>query len=152
MHGPTTTHGATERTSDMLARLVGGDYLPGARITLGEIIDTLGDRAFGALMLLFALPTCIPAPPGLSALTGTPILLFAIQLLAGFHKPWLPKSLRAKSFDRGSLAGLVRRAMPYVHKLERLSRPRLTLLVDGPAERVAGLVVLILAAVLILPI
>ncbi|HYE48189.1 MAG TPA: exopolysaccharide biosynthesis protein, partial [Azospirillaceae bacterium] len=81
-----------------------------------------------------------------------PILLFAIQLLAGFHKPWLPKSLRAKSFDRGSLAGLVRRAMPYVHKLERLSRPRLTLLVDGPAERVAGLVVLILAAVLILPI
>jgi hypothetical protein len=36
----------------------------GETVTIREVIDDLGDRAFGLLLLLFALPNCIPAPPG----------------------------------------------------------------------------------------
>ncbi|HYC03759.1 MAG TPA: exopolysaccharide biosynthesis protein [Azospirillaceae bacterium] len=139
-------------TSDLLMDLVSGDHPPGATLTLGEIIDALGDRAFGALLLIFALPTCVPAPPGLSTLTGTPILLFALQMLIGLKSPWLPRALRRKSFEVSALAGVFERAVPWVRRLEKLSRPRLLVLVDGPAERVAGLVLLVLALVLVLPI
>ncbi|MFC7331916.1 exopolysaccharide biosynthesis protein [Rhodocista pekingensis] len=122
------------------------------RVSIGELIDGLGDRAFGVLILLCALPNCIPGPPGVSTVTGLPILLFALQLLVGGDRPWLPRSLRNRSFSRADLLGVVRRADPWLRRLERLSRPRLPALVAGWAERAAGFVVFLLAVILILPI
>jgi hypothetical protein len=34
------------------------------------VLDAFGDRAFGALMLLFAAPNVLPLPPGMSAVLG----------------------------------------------------------------------------------
>lgn len=138
------------RTVDILLSALEGDASP--RMTIGELIDSLGDRAFGVLILLCALPNCVPAPPGLSTITGAPIVVFAIQLILGSRHPWLPAFLRNRSLSRQDLRNLVGKAEPYIRKLERLSRPRLSVLVDGPAERLAGLVILLLSVILVLPV
>ncbi|MBF0307243.1 MAG: exopolysaccharide biosynthesis protein, partial [Alphaproteobacteria bacterium] len=58
------------RTSGILRDLAAG--LPGERVTLGEIDAALADRAFGLLMLVFALPNTLPSLPGMSAVLGMP--------------------------------------------------------------------------------
>ena len=39
-------------------------------ISIGDVLNAFGDRAFGALMLLFAAPNVLPLPPGMSAVLG----------------------------------------------------------------------------------
>lgn len=142
--------GEQRRTSDLLLDILNaGDA---DRLTIGELIDRLGDRAFGVLILLCALPNCIPGPPGLSTVTGLPIVVFSLQLLLGNSRPWLPEFLRRRDFSREDSLRMVKRAEPWIRKLERLSRPRLSLLVDGMAERFAGLMLFVLSFILILPI
>lgn len=142
--------GEQQRTSDLLLDILNeGDA---DRLTIGELIDRLGDRAFGVLILLCALPNCIPGPPGLSTVTGLPIVVFSLQLLLGNSRPWLPEFLRRRDFSREDSLRMVKRAEPWIRKLERLSRPRLSLLVDGMAERFAGLMLFVLSFILILPI
>ncbi|MDZ4160677.1 MAG: exopolysaccharide biosynthesis protein, partial [Burkholderiales bacterium] len=34
------------------------------RITIGDLLEALGDRAIGALMFFFAAPNILPVPPG----------------------------------------------------------------------------------------
>src|SRR5262249_5036334 len=62
---------APKRTTDVLFETI--ERVQGERISIGELIDGLGERAYGIMMLLFALPTILPAPPGMSAITGMPI-------------------------------------------------------------------------------
>ena len=35
----------------------------GSGTTIGELVDSLGERAFGALMFIFAVPNILPTPP-----------------------------------------------------------------------------------------
>ncbi|MFY8093009.1 MAG: exopolysaccharide biosynthesis protein [Niveispirillum sp.] len=144
--------GKTEpkRTTDVLLETI--ERVEGERISIGQLIDGLGERAYGILMLLFALPTILPAPPGMSAVTGMPIVVFSMQLMIGHPHPWLPAFLRRRSILRTDLMAVLTKAEPWLRRVERITRPRFTHLVDGKMERVAGLVVFFLSIVLILPI
>lgn len=138
------------RTTDLLFDTI--TRVESDRISIGQLIDGLGERAYGILFLLLALPTIIPAPPGMSAVTGTPMLLFALQMVLGHPHPWLPASLRKRSVARTDLLKVLTKCEHWLRKVERITKPRLTILVDGWMERFAGAVVLFLAGVLILPI
>ncbi|HMB11878.1 exopolysaccharide biosynthesis protein, partial [Saliniramus sp.] len=56
---------------------------PGDTISVREIIEAFGERAFGFVIILFSLPNCLPAPPGMNSVFGLPVLLFAVQLALG---------------------------------------------------------------------
>ncbi|MFV3130173.1 exopolysaccharide biosynthesis protein [Niveispirillum sp. KHB5.9] len=141
---------APKRTTDVLFDTIA--KVEGERISIGQLIDGLGERAYGILFMLLALPTIIPAPPGMSAVTGTPMLFFALQMVIGHPHPWLPAFLRRRSVARADLLAVLNKCAPWLRKVERITRPRLTYMVEGWMERFAGLVVLFLAGVLILPI
>lgn len=121
------------------------------RVSLGDLLAAMGDRAFGALMLVFALPNVIPTPPGTSGILGVPLVFLAAQLMLG-RKPWLPKLIAARSMARADFAGLMERAGPWLAKAERLLRPRLGVLVRPPSEYFIGALCLVMALVLVLPI
>lgn len=146
--GPDAT--GPKRTTDLLLETI--EKVEGERISIGELIDGLGERAYGILMLLFALPTILPAPPGMSAITGMPIVVFSLQLMIGHPHPWLPGFLRRRSILRTDLLAVLTKAEPWLRKVENFTKPRLTYLVDGRMERFAGFVVFFLSIVLILPI
>lgn len=121
------------------------------RISVGDLLAALGDRALGALMFVFAVPNVMPVPPGVSTILGAPLIFLAAQLMLG-RSPWLPKVITQRSLLRTDFAALMRRVLPWLTKAERFLRPRLTVLATPPMEYLIGLVCLLLALVLVLPI
>ena len=73
------------------------DKAKGETISIGEIIDAFGERAFGFVLILFSLPNCVPAPPGIAGIVGTPVLIFGIQMLLGHKHPWLPGFIKRRT-------------------------------------------------------
>jgi len=121
------------------------------RISVDDLVVAMGDRAFGALMLVFALPNVLPMPPGTSGLLGLPLVYLAAQLMLG-QRPWLPKFIGSRSIRREEFAAFIDRAAPWLRRAERLLRPRLLPLVSPAAEHVIGAFCLLLAIVLLLPV
>lgn len=141
------------RLSDILQAIADTPTAPGDRVSLGQLIDEFGNRAFGALLFIFALPVALPiAIPGISAVLAAPLLFLSWQLMRGREEPWLPELMRSRSFRRVDFAGMVQRVLPWMRRLERLVGPRLVWLVRGRGERVIGFLAFPLALILFLPI
>ena len=125
---------------------------PGAdRISIGDLLTALGDRAVAALLFVFAVPNIVPTPPGASTILGAPLLILAVQLTFG-RRPWLPAVVRRQSMSRVDYQSLAARITPWLERAERLLRPRWSFLALPPMEYLIGLVCLLLAIVLVLPI
>lgn len=137
------------RLSDILTSIAGDESHD--RVSVADIFQAMGDRAFGALILIFALPNIIPTPPGTSALTGAPLVFLSAQLMLG-QSPWLPRIIADRSMTRSDFASIVSRISPWLARGERMLRPRLSFLIYPPAEYVIGLLCLILAIILTLPV
>ena len=138
------------RTSQLLRAFVASQTT--SHVSLGTLRDALGDRGFGVLLFIFALPNLVPVNiPLLSAVLGLPLVLLAAQLSYG-SKPWFPDWLEQQAFPRLGLAAVVGKALPSLERVERLLRPRLTVLLSWTGERMVGIAILILALVLTLPI
>ncbi|WP_454285986.1 exopolysaccharide biosynthesis protein [Rhizobium arsenicireducens] len=137
------------RLSDILTSIAGDESRE--RVSIGDIFEAMGDRAFGALMLIFALPNTMPTPPGTSALTGAPLVFLSAQLMLG-QTPWLPRIIADRSMARSDFASIVSRISPWLARGERMLRPRLDIFIYPPAEYLIGLLCLILSVILALPI
>ena len=123
-----------------------------SRVSVAELADTFGHRALGALLLVFGLICALPLPPGGSTVFGLPLVLLAPQLMLGLRSPWLPRRLRRRSMARKHLAKGLGPVLPWLERVEAVSRPRIGLLFSGPGQRLIGLVCTVFAIVLILPI
>jgi hypothetical protein len=65
------------------------------KVTLREVMTTLGGRASGLMIVILALPFCSPITiPGLSMPFGAVILLLSACYVVG-RPPWLPERLLA---------------------------------------------------------
>jgi hypothetical protein len=121
------------------------------RISIGDLLAALGDRALGALLFIFAFPNVLPVPPGTSTLLGAPLIFLSAQLMFG-RTPWLPAVVSRRSLLHPDFVVLVHRVVPWLQRAERLLRPRLTWAALPPVEYALGAVCLLLALVLVLPI
>lgn len=121
------------------------------RISIGDLLVALGDRATAALLFIFAFPNVLPTPPGTSTVLGAPLVFLAAQLMLG-RAPWLPAFVAKRSMSRADFALLVKRIVPWLLRAESLLRPRLGALAHPPMEHLIGLLALLLAVVLVLPI
>ncbi len=122
------------------------------RVSVGDALQLAGDRAFGALLFVFALPNVIPMPPGTSAVLGLPLVLLTSQFLFGRKTPWLPRMVTQRTVARADFAGVLARISPQLQRLERVLRPRFGLFVSPVCERLLGLVMLALSILIFLPI
>lgn len=119
-------------------------------VTLREVIQVLGERAYLLLVLLLTLPFLTPLPlPGLSTPFGLAITAVALRLLLG-RRPWLPKKLQRKVVPAGFFTRLFAVAAWVLRLLERGLRARLTGLTDAPAARQVHAGVIFLAALALL--
>jgi hypothetical protein len=154
--GPARDHRRRDHThdtppaSELLQNLL--DAFPEESVTVGDIIRRLEGQAFGLLLLLLALPNCIPNIPGLSTIFGVLMLAPAVQLIFGAKDVWLPGRIMRWSISRDALRMAIKGALPVLRRIERYVAPRWTFLVDAPFRQFLGVQVLVLALVLILPI
>jgi hypothetical protein len=139
------------QTSEMLQRLL--RQHSGETIRLGELVHSLGNRAFGPTLLICALPEAMPLPiAGVSAIIGAPLVMFSAQLVLGFPSPWLPRWLMNRAFKRKDFEKVVMRVLRYLKRSERVIRPRWQWATCPIVERFLGLLFFLLALVIILPI
>lgn len=128
------------------------EAFPGESVSVGELLDRLDSRAHGVLLLVLALPMCIPNIPGISTIFGLLMLAPALQLMFGLHKLWLPKRVREWRVDCNALRRTLRIAGPPLKRIEYLIRPRWSGLTQFPFTIYVGFQTLIMALILILPI
>lgn len=151
--GPTEGPGADpqgpERLSSMLRRLALRNV---EKLTIGDISRALKDRGFGALMILLCAPNLIPMPPGASTVFGLPMMFVAWQLIIGYRKPLLPKSIRFREIPMGTFRSTIDKIGPWIEKFEKLAQPRWWLLPQRLAEQIVGGLSLFMGFILILPI
>lgn len=122
------------------------------RIRLGTLVEVLSDRAYGPLLLILALPNVVPGPPGVSTILGVPLVLTTAQLVLGRHRPWLPRLARDRSLKTQDFSAFIVKATPWLHRVERLLKPRLLWATRFAIERAVALLCLLLAVCIMLPI
>lgn len=122
-----------------------------ARSTLGDLIDAMDERAYGLLLLILALPCCLPFLYGIPQIVALPMIAITAQLAMGREAPWLPARLQKREFEIAGMRIIVTRASRYLGWAEKLASPRLSFLTDGKGARVIGLLLLIPCASILIP-
>jgi hypothetical protein len=138
------------RTAELLTRAL--ESQPGEKITIGEFLDPLGERAFGFLLLILAIPNFIPVPVGVGGVMGVLVIYVGGQMLLGFEHPWLLRAMREHGMARKRVEKFVARLTPLLRWLEHLCRPRLEALTRRPWRRISGLLLVATGVLLALPI
>jgi hypothetical protein len=139
------------RTSALLREFA--HSLNSDRVTLAEIVGGLGDRGLGVLIAIFALPNILPsAVPFGNVPTGIPPLIFAIQLALGLDHLILPGFLARRTVGTKWLRAIAPRVASVLSWFERLLTPRMQWVTDPRAERIVGIIAIVLAMVSTLPI
>ncbi len=123
-------------------------------VTLNEILEIAGERTFGFLFVLLALPSALPIPaPGYSTPFGILMLLLAVQLIIGRDQPWFPEKFRKQGFDRAKIQGLVEKGIPWLQKIELVAKPRLTAVCTSrTGQMVIGIAIALMSISMMIPI
>jgi len=138
------------RTTELLTRAI--ESQKGEKITIGEFLDPLGERAFGFLVLILAIPNFIPVPIGVGGVMGALVIYVGVQMLLGFEHPWLLRSIRRHGMKRARVERFIARLTPLLRWLEHVCRPRLEALTRQPVHRISGFLLVVVGVALALPI
>lgn len=118
------------------------------RIALQTILDLVGFRSFGTLLLVPALIVLSPLSgvPGLPSIMAILVVLIAGQLLIGRHHFWLPGWLLHREVPCTKYDSALRFLRPIARRMDRLIKPRLTVLTRGAAVPLVALLCIAVAA------
>lgn len=122
--------------------------IPGDRITLGELSEVLGDRAFGLLILVLLLFSLLP---GVASIFGLVVMILGIQMGIGRRTPKFPGFIARVSIRRSDLQLIAGSSSRWLHKVERYVKPRPGFFTTPLGDRIFGWVTAYVAIMLILP-
>lgn len=125
-----------------------------SEVTLGDVLELAGERIFGFLFVLLALPSALPVPaPGYSIPFGIVIFLLAVQLFAGSEFPWLPQKVLRHRIKRKQVENLIIAGVPWLQRIEAVSRPRLNrVCTSRVGQGILGIAIAIMAISMMIPI
>jgi len=115
------------------------------KVSLGDIRDAIGGRAYGPLLFTAGLITVTPvsAVPGVTSLLAFTVILIAGQMLVGCKQVWLPRWLLRVQVKGASLESGARRARRPAQALDQMLRPRITAMTEGVGRRGVALACII---------
>jgi hypothetical protein len=125
-----------------------------AQVSLASVLDLAGERVFGFLFVLLALPSALPVPaPGYSIPFGILLLILAVQLIIGRQRPWFPKKWLNHQIPIEKVRGFIRAGLSWLQRIELISRPRLTTVCTSFVGRVViGCAIALMAISMMIPI
>ena len=112
----------------------------------------LGDKTFGAAILVFALPVLLPLPPGSPFILGLPLIFITAQLMLGRRTLWLPAFVGSRRIPLDRLRPTLGRAADGLSRAEGFFKSRHPLFCTARADRLTGAACLALSVVMFLPI
>ena len=146
---PTPPPDESRTFSDVLESL---GYGEDPKLSLREMVAAFGERGFGAVILMLSLMALIPWPPGGKAVFSVPIILIAAELALQRDKVWLPRWLMKASVSRATYQNASQKILPRLRQVERLTRPRIPVLTGEAADVVVGIICILLAMMMALPV
>lgn len=141
------------RSSDVLLEIANHKDLKGL-ITYHRVMEVLGDRAFGLIVLFFALPSALPFStiPGVAVIFSAPIILFSCQMIFARKTLWLPNFIAKRTIQQETISKVISATLPYLTKVESFLKPRWPFMNSRFMEIINGVVICCLALLLMLPI
>src|SRR5690606_30307287 len=130
-------------TRELFAALATGD--PEDHLRLEDILAGLSRQVFGMLLLVSTLPAFIPIPGVGGAISGPATMLVGVHLLVGMRRLWLPRFVARRGPRRATLQAFQRVIDPWLTRLERVVRPRMTAVIEHRAASMfTGLLLVLL--------
>ena len=133
-------------TSVHLLRML--DRAEGARVSVGWLINQLGERSFGLTLLVMAIVALLP---GASTIVGLLIAWPAIQLMLGHDAARLPWAMARREVAVARLERVIAAVAPRLAWVERLIRPRWPIVFEA-ARPLVGLAMLLVGLTLVSPV
>lgn len=146
---PSSTQAPRQGLSEVLQHVDVGD---GERVSVGDIVEALGERSFSPLMVIFAMPNVFLFIPGSSVFTALPLVFLAVQMMSGREAVWLPHLVAKRSIKRSTFRRMIGKVLPHLKRVESLTRSCRWPTTERLAERAIGATTLLLALTLFLPI
>lgn len=118
------------------------------RVSLDEVLDSIGTRSLGPLLLIAGLITLAPVIgdiPGVPTIMAILVLLIAGQLLFRREHLWLPQWLLKRSISRMKMQKMLDWSRKPARFVDRYTHPRLSRLVEGKGQYVVALVCIAIA-------
>ena len=117
------------------------------RVSLNAIIEAVGSRSFGPLLLMAGIIMVSPLSgmPGVPTTMGLLVLLIAGQLLFRRRHFWLPRWLLKRSIAKAKLRKGVNWLRPPARFIDGWLRPRLPIFTQGACIKVISLVCAVIA-------
>ncbi|WP_051440848.1 exopolysaccharide biosynthesis protein [Ensifer sp. WSM1721] len=118
-----------------------------ARLSLGELLRLIGDRSFGAVLVLAAGTNLSPAGmvPTVSTVLAGVVAFTSLQIVAGLQHIWLPRFLRQKTVSRRIVESTGRTMKKWSSWLDPWLTRGLHPLARKPFDRVAALICILLS-------
>ncbi|TCO76805.1 exopolysaccharide biosynthesis protein [Chromatocurvus halotolerans] len=120
-------------------------------VSVEAIMSAIGERSFGALLLLAGFVVLAPIIgdiPAVPTVMAVFVFLISAQLLANRRYFWLPRWLRGRSLKAQTLQKAVGRSRRAARFVDRLLKPRLPFFIAGSARYATATACLIIALVL----
>jgi hypothetical protein len=133
---------------DEIAEKCDGDDTPES-LTLGEILDAVGRRSYGPLLLVIGLFAISPATvvPGMTWLAAALTLLVAGQMALGLPRIWLPKKALEAQLPRAAVHSGIEKSRGLAKAVDKLLKPRLAFLSKPPFVNLVALMVIAAALI-----
>lgn len=116
-------------------------------ISLREVRDAIGRRAFAPLLLMVSLLGFTPLGgiPGVPTALAVMVILIAGQVALGRGQLWVPALVLDRNIERRNLQKSARALKPFARWVDKVICPRLSFLTEPPWSGVIALTCVLLA-------
>jgi len=123
-----------------------------SEITIRQMVTGFGERAFGFLLLVFALICVVPLPiPGIHMFLAVPLFYLSLQQMIGRHVVWFPEKVLDYKIPNRAFMEISAKAVPWIIRIEKISKPRLEFLTHGFFFCFFGALIFYITAFLAIP-
>ena len=146
---PAAHHDLEDVIDHIIACCIKSGPLHRGRVCVSDLMDAIGERSFGPLLLVPSLIAVSPvgAIPGLPAITSVVIVLVSAQILVRHEHVWIPGWLARRSIDAGKMEKGLTKFKPVARFVDHMLLPRLPWLTRGPFFYAIALLCLLIGLV-----
>lgn len=117
------------------------------QVSAGQLLDTIGQRSFGPVLLFPALIALTPLGgiPGVPSVLAVIVILIAGQRMFGMEHLWLPHAIRRQNMQRQKLQAGISYLRPVARVIDKMLKPRLVWLTKRPFSYIAAVICMAVA-------
>ena len=121
--------------------------------SIGELMEAVGDKGFGLLLVILSLPSAIPVPAvGYSTPFGICMVIIAAQIFVGRTQVQLPKRLKKIRIPLKLVQSITSFALHFLKRTERFVKPRQRWIHSRPGHSILSITIAVMAIFMIFPI